>query len=70
MKQESPYMTRGEAAEYLRFSVDTVDRMAVKRGWAVFKLNRRILFRRVDVTRAVKLRTKPSEEYDGALVTA
>ncbi len=63
-------MTRGEAAEYLRFSVDTVDRMAVKRGWAVFKLNRRILFRRVDVTRAVKLRTKPSEEYDGALVTA
>ena len=70
MKQESPYMNRGEAAEYLRISMDTVDRMAVKRGWAVFKLNRRILLLRVDVIRAVKLRTKPSEQHEPALLSA
>jgi excisionase family DNA binding protein len=66
MKPPSPYMTRAEAAEYLRCSMDTVDRMAVRQGWAVFKRQRSILLRRADVIRSVKLRTKPSADSEAA----
>lgn len=59
-------MTRREAAEYLRVSMCTVDRMAMRRGWAVFKLDRRILVRRRDVIRSVKLHAKASEDNESA----
>lgn len=61
MKEESPYMRRAEAAAYLRCSVDTVDRDAVRLGWAVFKRQRIILLRRTDVIRSVKLHAKERE---------
>ena len=46
---ESPFMTRKEAAAYLRCSVETVDRRAIKYAWPYVRDGVRILFYRTDV---------------------
>ena len=46
---DSPYMTRREAAEYLRCSVETVDRRAIERRWRYDRDGLRVLFYREDV---------------------
>ena len=46
---ESPFMTRKEAAAYLRCSVYTVDRRAVSNAWPYVMDGLRVLFYREDV---------------------
>ena len=51
----SPWMTRKEAADYWRRSVDTIDRWTVRFGWRTeFGPGGGILLSREDVTRKVK----------------
>lgn len=47
--RESPYMTRREAADFLRCSVETVDRRAIERGWRYDRDGLRVLFYREDI---------------------
>lgn len=51
---ESPYMTRREAADFLRCSVETVDRRAIARGWRYDLDGLRVLFYREDVEASLK----------------
>jgi hypothetical protein len=48
----SPYLTRREAADYLRTSVDTIDRMLVPMGAEA--VSGRLRFRRLDGVRAAR----------------
>lgn len=50
---ESPYMTRRQVASYLRCSVETADRRAIKHGWRYDMDGTRILFYREDVLSVV-----------------
>lgn len=64
MKPESPFMTRAEAAEWLRVSIETVDREAIRRGWRTYMRGRYVLLNREDVEASVKPKNKeiPNEQ--------
>lgn len=51
---DSPYMTRREAAAFLRCSVETVDRRAIARGWRYDLDGLRVLFYREDIESSLK----------------
>ncbi len=52
---QSPYMTRAEAADWWRKSVDTIDRWAVRLGWErQFDHGGGVLFLREQVTKSPK----------------
>lgn len=63
MKLESPFMTRMEAAEWLRVTVETVDREAVRRQWRTYMRGRFVLLNREDVEASVKPKNRePNHE--------
>lgn len=51
---QSPYMTRNEAAEWLRCSVKTIDRRMIAHGWRYDLDHGRVLIHREDVMGSVK----------------
>ena len=53
-------MTRAEAADWLRCSVETVDREIVRHGWKIFLHRRRVLVSREDVEALVKPKERKS----------
>lgn len=61
MKESSPWMTRREAAEYLRVSTDTIDRKAVE--FQQDRADGRIRYRRVSFGECGPVRLLAEDVY-------
>jgi len=46
---ERTFLTKAEAAEYMRVSRATVDRLMKRRGLPFIKLEKKVLFRKKDI---------------------
>ncbi len=53
---EREYFTKREAAEYLRLSVPTVDRLRLSGALAYIKVGKKVLFRKRDLDRFMAAR--------------